>query len=259
MNEKVLSGLNSSEKVEGIYASLIDELSKEFYVFLFNPEEKRFSRQANYNEGITALSSTPSQQYNYTSGLTLRLPNLLLETYNQGKNCKLLIQRIQSLMVADPKKGQYSPTPVKFVWGKDSFGPAVVKDVSWVETSWLNGEVASARVDITLVEIPEDQLSQKARSQSSQERLQQASTTPQSLTNRQKEEARKKADKWLNNNIKKLSDNVSYIVRTKTYIITVDNNGNVTLYDKKARTLGNIGIYKNSNLNTSTNNLIRIK
>lgn len=259
MNEKVLSGLNSSEKVEGIYASLIDELNKESYVFLFNPEEKRFSRQANYTEGVTALSSTPSQHYNYTSGLTLILPNLLLETYTQGKNCKLLLQRIQSLMVADPKKGQYSPTPVKFVWGKDSFGPAVVKDVGWVETSWLNGEVASARVDITLMEIPEDQLSQKARSQASQERLQAASNTPQKLTDRQKQEARLKADNWLKTNIKKFSENVSYIVRAKNYIITTDDSGGITLYDKKARKLGTIGVYKNGSLNTSKNDLIRGK
>lgn len=259
MNEKVIAGLNSSEKVENIYASLIDELNKEVYVFLFNPEEKRFNRQANYSEGVTALTSVPSQHYNSTSGLTLQLSNLLLETYNQNKTCKLLLQRLQDLMVANPSKGQYAPTPIKFVWGKDSFGPAVVKDVSWVETSWLNGEVASARVDITLMEIPEDQQSQQVRSQSSQKRLQQVSNTAQTLTNRQKQEARIKAERWLKSNIKKLSDNISYIIRVNNYIINVDDNGLITLNDNKNRNLGTIGSYKNGNFNASKNNLIRGK
>jgi hypothetical protein len=255
MNEQVISGLNPADKVEGIYAYLIDELDNSVYTFLYNPEEKSFTRQAKYDEGVTALTSVPSQHYRYTKGLALQLTDLLLESYSRGKTCQLLLDRLQALMVADPVNGKYSPTPVYFKWGKDSFGPAVITDLSWRETSWLNGEVAAARVDITLLEIPASQLPNKAIVESSENRLKTALNKSNSLTDRQKEDASSKAKIWLNQSIKKLPDTISSLVKINAYKLSTSNNGVVTLYNAKSQTLGTIGTYKDGILNTSSNTL----
>lgn len=258
MNEQVIAGLNPANKVEGIYAYLIDELDNLTFTFLYNPEEKSFSRQARYDEGATALTSTPSQFYSYTTGLTLRLSNLLLESYSRGKTCQILLDRLQALMVADPAKGKYAPTPVYFRWGSDSFGPAVITDLSWSETSWLNGEVASARVSFTLLQIPESQLPKKAKVESSQNKLKAALKSSNKLTDRQKQDATSKAKKWLNQNLKKLPDNVSSLVRINKYKVVVGNEGTVSLTNDKSKILGTVGLYKNGKLDTSKNTLIKV-
>lgn len=260
-NTKVIEGLNSANKVSDIYAYLIDENSKSVFTFLYNPESKEFSREAKYDEGVTALNSVSSQHYNHTTGLTLELPNLLLETYNQGKSCKLLLQRLQALMVANPSKGQYSPAPVYFKWGTDSFGPAVITNLSWTETSWLNGEVASARVNLSLLEIPNSQLPQKAKVESSQNRLQAALNKAKVLTARQQEEGISKAKKWINQNRKKIRDDVSNLVVFNNYKLTISSlqatMGVINMYDSKNRLLGTVGIYKDGKLDTSNTTLLK--
>ncbi|MBD2168065.1 hypothetical protein H6G04_27140 [Calothrix membranacea FACHB-236] len=255
MNEAVISGLNPADKVEGIYAYLVDELNKSVFTFLYNPEEKSYSRQAKYDEGTAALTSTPSQFYRCTKGLTLQITDLILESYSRRKTCQLLLDRLQALMIADPANGKYAPSPVYFKWGKDSFGPAVITDLSWKETSWLNGEVASARVDITFLEIPLSQLPNKAIAETSENRLKTALNKSKVLTDRQKEDAASKAKKWLNQNIKKLPETISSIVRINNYKLSTSNSGVVTLFNSKSQTLGTIGTYKDGVLNTSSNTL----
>jgi hypothetical protein len=251
INESVLKGLNNAEKTTNIFAYLAAPSGEVVASFLFNPEEKSFARQAKFDEGVTALTSTPSQHYKYTTGLTLQLPNLLLETYNQGKTCKLVIQRLQALMVANPKQGQYAPTPVKFVWGSDSFGPCVVTDLGWRETSWLNGEVASARVNITLLEIPANTITP------SQNKLQAALNKEKVLTDRQKIDASKKANEWLKSNIKKLPESISSSIKVNKYSLTTSSTGVVTLNDSKGRKIGTVGTLVGNKFITTNNNLIK--
>ncbi|MBD2196616.1 MULTISPECIES: hypothetical protein [Calothrix] len=254
MNETVIVGLNPAKKTKNIYAYLVDELDNLTFTFLYNPEEKSFSKQAKYDEGATALTSTPSQFYSYTSGLTLRLSNLILESYTRGKTCQILLDKLQALMVADPVKGKYAPTPVYFKWGSDKFGPAVITDLSWSETSWLNGEVASARVSFTLLQIPESQLPRKAQVETSQNKLKAALKSSNKLTDRQKEDAASKAKIWLNQNIKKLPEKVSSLVKINKYKIVVQDNGIVALYTNNSKPLGVVGWYKDGKLDTSGSN-----
>ncbi|MFN6460547.1 MAG: hypothetical protein RMZ41_001700 [Nostoc sp. DedVER02] len=257
INNNVLKGLPNAERITDIYAYLIDELGQVIYSFLYNPEEKSFSRSAKYNQGITALTSIPSQQYGYTSGLTLQLDNLLLESHSEGKTCKLLLQKLQALMVADPAKGKYAPSPVTFKWGKDSFGPAVITDIKWAETAWLGGEVAQARLDITLLEIPSNQLPNKAKSESTADRLQSALSKSNLLTDRQIQEGNTKAVAWLKANVKKLPTYLSTLVKSNKYKVSVAKNGTVSMFDSKGKSLGTIGLYKNDKLDVSTGNLIK--
>lgn len=258
MNTNLINKLSPADKVLDIYATLVDELNNEVYSFLYNPEDKFFSRGAFYAEGATALSSLPSQQYRYTTGLTLSLDNLLLESYSQGRTCKTLLQDLQKLMVADPTAGKYYPTPVSFVWGKDKFGPAVITDLKWKETQWLNGEVAAARVSFTLLEIPPSQLPNKALVETSQNKLKAALKSSTRITDRQKEEAISKAKTWLKQNIKKLPENISSLIRLDKYRLSVSDNGTVTLFNQKNVLLGTVGTYKDGKLNTSNNNLSRV-
>ncbi|MEA5603713.1 hypothetical protein [Nostoc sp. UHCC 0252] len=257
INPKVLEGLNPGERTTDTYAYLVDSLNKEVFTFLYNPEEKVFSRSAKYSQAITTLTSLPAQQYNHTSGLTLQLGNLILETYGERKTCKLLLQKIQALMVADTSKGKYAPSPVTFKWGKDSFGPAVITDIQITETGWLNGEVASARLDITLLEVPGSQLPDNVKSESTGSRLKSALSTPVLLTDRQAQEGNIKAVAWLKANVKKLPENLSTLVKSNKYKLSVAKNGTVSMFDSKGKSLGTVGMYKNDKLDVSTGNLIK--
>ncbi|AFY49010.1 hypothetical protein Nos7524_3210 [Nostoc sp. PCC 7524] len=248
VNQAVLNGLNPARKVADVYAYLIDDLNKTVFVFLYNPEEKRFSRQSIYNEGITALTSTPSQQYNYTTGRTLNLSNLLLESYSSGKTCKLLLDRLQALMVANPSNRKFNLSPVYFKWGADTFGPAVITDLNWNETSWLNGQVASARVNLTLLEIPPSQLPNKALIESSDNRQQAAQNTSKVVTDRQKQDATSKTRAWLNQNVKKMSISTGNLVRSNKYKLNISSQGVITLLDSKSKLIGTVGTYKDGKI-----------
>lgn len=255
MNTNLIGKLTPADKVPGIYAYLVDELNNAVFNFLYNPEEKTFSRVANYSEGVAALTSVPSQQYNYTSGLVLSLDNLLLESYSEGKTCKSLIQDIQKLMVADPAVGKYLPSPVSFVWGKDKFGPAVITDLKWKETLWLNGEVAAARLSFNLLEIPQSQIPSKVNSQTTQGKIEASIKNGISLTEREKQEAISKSKSWLSANKKKIKDTYAALVTAGKYKISVSDAGVVTLIDLNNTVLGTIGVFRTGKLNTSTNTL----
>lgn len=257
VNSNVISGLNDAKKTSNIFAYLINEQDKTLFTFLFNPEEKSFTRTAKYDEGYTALAPIQAQFYKFTTGRTLVLPNLLLESYVSGKTCQLLLDKLQNLMVADLINSKYSPSPVFFKWGSYSFGPAVITNLSWTETSWLDGMVATARVNLQLLEIPKSQLSGfKSNVPSSQQKLEEAVNKSAILTDRQKSDAIKQAKDWLAANIKKLSDNIVALIRTQTYKFNVTDNGLVSLLNKKNELLGPIGIYKDNKLDTSNNTFI---
>lgn len=257
INNKVLEGLTPGDRITDIYAYLIDGVGKEVFNFLYNPEQKEFSRSAKYSSSVTALTSLPSQQYSHTTGLILQLSDLLLESHSEGKTCKLLLQRLQGLMVADPSKGKYAPSPVTFKWGKDTFGPAVITNLKWVETGWLGGEVASARVDITLEEVPATSSPNKSKSEAPGDRLQTALNKTNLLTDRQVDEASVKANQWLKSNTKKLSESISNLVKSGNYKISVTKNGTISMFSNKNKSLGTVGLYKNDKLDVSSSSLIK--
>ncbi|MFS0515149.1 hypothetical protein ACEYW6_10550 [Nostoc sp. UIC 10607] len=250
-NPNVIKGLNAAEKVVDIYATLTDKEGKPLFTFLFNPESKRYSRRADYTEAPTALTSTPSQQYKYTTGLTLLLNNLLMQSYAEGKTCKLLLQKLQGLMVADPTNSKLTPALVYFTWGSDKFGPAVITSLDWSESSWLNGEVAAARVNLTLLEVP----ILKLASTPTVKDLEAASTKTVVLTPRQVNEAADAATKWLKANVKKLPEKITALVKVNKYKLSTDPQGNVTIFSSKNENLGIVGNYKNGKFTTTNNSL----
>lgn len=240
VNEAVISSLPSATRNDSIYAYLVDNLGNNVYTFLFNPESKSFNVRANYAEGAAALTSLPSQSYQYTSGLTLQLSNLILESWARSKSIKPLLDSLLSLTKADPAKGKYSPSPVTFVWGSSRFGLAVITSLDWTETAWIGGEPASARVNMTLLEVPP-----VSKQENPQTKLTTKATTPQPLTDRQKAEAISKARDYIKTNLRSVKSDVALLYRSGRYSLSVDSSGVVSFLDSKKKLLGVVGTYKN--------------
>lgn len=227
-------------------ATLIDLQEQVVWVFMYNPEDKQFSREAKYAEAPTAATSLPSQQYLYTTGRTLKLTNLLLLGWCQNQPIRSLLNNLQALMVVDAEpsspqnsteEGQtatptaFSPKLVRFAWGSERFGPAVVTAVSWRETAWLGGEPADATVDLTLLEVPDPDTYPKQQAAIEQATAEAAESAEVNLTDRQREDARKAAGEWLNNNsnLDKLPPAVREAVKAKRYSWLTNVQGEVRI------------------------------
>lgn len=252
MNEQLLNQLKSGTLAGDIYAKLINEQGSTLFEFLFNPEEKQYSSQAKYTETPTALTKLPNYNYNYTTGLTLTLPNLILVSHSRGKTLTNLFNSLRELMVADIANKRYEPLRVKFVWGSDTFGSAVITDISWVENEWLSGEVAGARLNMTLLQVPSTLINNPDTFKS---KLNDASKKKTLLTDRQKQEASTKANKWLTDNIKKIKNPLTSIIKAKKYKLLTSNDGVVTMLNTKNNLIGTIGTYRGTTLDTSKNTI----
>lgn len=247
-NEAVINTLPDVEKVDNIYANLSDEGGNTLYTFLFNPQEKSFSRSSTYSEAATSLTAVPYQQYKYTSGLKLSLPNLILESYNRGKSLEDLITSLQSLMVVTAPNTY--PPKLYFNWGTYSFGPCVLTNLNWTETSWLNGKVADIRLSIDLLEIPKPKLLKEPPKP--------ADLSNTTLTSRQQDDGREAAKKWLSENVSKLTPTVSELVRTKSYKLSLNPSTNeIKIFSPANKELGLIGVYDGKQLNTTKSTILK--
>jgi hypothetical protein len=245
INEIILNQLPSVTKVTGIFAKLVDEKGQILFEFLFNPSEKKFSTSAKYVEIATALTSKPVQNFSHSTGLTLTLPNLLFMAHAQGRSVREEMQKLVNLSKADVANKRYSPPKVKFVWGSDSFGLSVVTSVDWTESYWLDGQVAGCQVNLTLLEVGSDEPANPTDNPAATEsKLKAASRQQPKLTARQREDANKKGEKFIQSNIKKLKPAIATLVRSKKYSISTDDYGVVTLLDARGVKVGTVGIYR---------------
>lgn len=224
------------------------------FTFLANPEKLDWSRKANYSPSGAALTSVQSLQYYNTEGRSLSIKDLLLETWYQRRSIRPLLEQLQALLVPDPKNQQLHPKVLSFVWGGSRFGPCVLTDISWQETAWLNGEPASARLDMTLIEIPptdDDPVTRIYREQPLEEAEEGALSAP--LTDRQREEASTEAKKWLTDNAGKLPQSLQERVRSSRFKLASDaETGIVTLFDDKGAELGKVGRWDGREFTTDT-------
>ncbi|MGJ3244935.1 MAG: hypothetical protein ACFE0I_02540 [Elainellaceae cyanobacterium] len=234
MNSQFLSSLPQAQKSSAIAAYLIDEQGNQ-YPFLYNPETQNYSRSANYIENPTALRSVQAKQYSHTSGRTLSLPNLLMESHSAQRSLRPLIDGLQSLLIANPSQGLYSPPVVYFLWGSERFGPAVLTSLNWEVTLILSGEPAEARVSLTLEEIPPDGSKTAQPNESTLNDV--------ALTDRELEEASVLASDFLESNFRRLSGSIREGLRTQRYSINVAQDGQIGLLDTDGSSLGSIGIY----------------
>jgi Contractile injection system tube protein len=235
------------------------------YIFLFNPSSLQFSRSAKYSETATWGQKKQDYQYYMTTGRTLKLPGLVLESWYIGKTIKPLLNGLESLMEADISKNIYNPPILSFVWGKNWFGPCVISELSWDEKGWLNGMPANATMNLTLLELPEpvrktDALAPKPKSVDDDPK----ELTPKAgeklrnpLTDRQMKEASAEAEKWLQANKDKCSDVVKGMLKNKSYfLLTEKTTGVVAFLDKSKQLIGNVGQWDGTILLTDPQNTI---
>lgn len=269
MNPRNIEALNKLKPASNTYvAAALIEYSKDItsqnklYTFLFNPSSMQFSRSAKYSETSVWGSSKQDFQYYLTTGRTLKLQNLILESWYMGKTIMPLIDGIEKLMESDIKKDKFSPPVLSFVWGKRRFGPCVISELSWDEKGWLGGMPANATMNLTLLELPEpirktDATAPKPRIDEDPKEL-----TPKNgeklrnpLTDRQREEASKEAEKWLQANKDKLSDLVRGMIKNKSYyLLTEKTTGVVGFLDKNKQLIGNVGQWDGTKLLTDPQN-----
>lgn len=187
LNLSALEALPKATKTPGIAAYLLVEGGGQL-TFLYNPSEKSFSTKAVYTEAATFGTRVPGRVFQHAGARTLRLSNLLVDTFADRRNLQPLIDSYINLTK--------SYQVVRFIWGQDSFGPAVVESLDWTETKWLNGAPAFGLVNLSLTEIPGSAQDQPVPFQTS------AQPTP--LTQRQQDNGVKSANSFLQENQFKL-------------------------------------------------------
>lgn len=229
MNIQVLNSLPAATKAGGIPAYLETPTGR--INFLYNPESKKYARQAQYAEASTGGTEISEQNYVRTGGRTLELDNLLLDSFAAGRSLKPLLKGLEKLLL--PVELGLAPPTVLFVWGSERFGPAQVSQVSWEEAAWLSGEPAQARVSLSLIQIPTALTVSPTPSP----------TGETNLTDRQREDGRNKASDWLSSNVNKLRTEVRSAYNSNRFKFLTDQVGNISILDDKDIPFGKVGTW----------------
>ncbi|RCJ20129.1 hypothetical protein A6S26_05255 [Nostoc sp. ATCC 43529] len=224
--------------------------AKPLWQFLVNPQSLRFSREAKYTE-ISPLASQRSEvQYVATTGQTLSIPDLILQTWYCGKSLRPLIEGINLLLQADIKNKKYAPPILKFQWGTREFGPCVLTNIQWEESAWLGGEPASVKLGLELKEVPKA-ISRGEIEQQKTKAMETAKTTREKqgkprlpLTDRQRADASTAAKKYLETNIKQWAADVQAAIRGNKYKLSTDaNSGAVAMIGVGGKAVGTVLVW----------------
>lgn len=243
---------SASKKSKAIAAVLLEydisgNAAKPLWLFLVNPQSLRFSREAKYTE-ISPLATARSEvQYVATTGQTLSIPDLILQTWYCGKSLRPLIEGINLLLEANIKNKKYAPPILKFQWGTREFGPCVLANIQWEESAWLGGEPASIKLGLELKEVPKA-ISRGEIEQQKTKAMETAKATREKqgkprlpLTDRQRADASAAAKKYLEVNIKQWAADVQAVTRGNKYKLSTDgSSGAVTMIGTGNKTIGTV-------------------
>ncbi len=223
---------------------------KPLWLFLVNPQSLKFSKTAEYNE-IKPLGSKVSElQYTSSSGRSLSISELILQTWYCGKSLRPLLEGVQKLLEADVKNKKYSPPILKFQMGAREFGPCVLTKLDWDESAWLGGEPASVRLNLELREVPKvvsrgeiEKAKEKATSSAKTTREQQGKPRLP-LTDRQRSDGSNAAKKYLQANINSWIADVQAAIRGNKYkLATNKSSGQVVMSDEGGKKLGTVLVW----------------
>ncbi|MBW4675974.1 MAG: hypothetical protein KME52_18705 [Desmonostoc geniculatum HA4340-LM1] len=252
-NDKAYNQLpDASKEGASIEAVLLEydisgNAAKPLWLFLVNPQSLRFSREAKYTE-ISPLASQRSEiQYSATTGQTLSIPDLILQTWYCGKSLRPLIEGINLLLEANIKNKKYAPPILKFQWGTREFGPCVLTNIQWEESAWLGGEPASVKLGLELKEVPKA-ISRGEIEQQKTKNLEAAKTTREKqgkprlpLTDRQRADASAAAKKYLEVNLRQWLPEVQALILSNRYkLITDADSGLVTMIGAGGKKIGTV-------------------
>jgi Contractile injection system tube protein len=248
------------------------------FTFLVNPQSLKWRRKAIYSDAVTAATSIPAQQYYYTTGRELQIEGVLMETWYLRRSLRPLLEQLQFLLVPDIPNQSLSPKVLTFCWGAQTFTPCVLTDLDWTEKSWLNGEPATVELSMTLLEIPPPDGDMVSRWAGEQKKItgpgDSQSGTPDSkakdakdpkgkkkiqptLTDRQTQEASKKADDFLKSNKTKFDPQVQERLKSGNYQLQVDpKSGDVNLLNGAGgAAVGKVGNWDGTQFDTTKNSL----
>ena len=131
--------------------------------FLFNPSELTLTAGPEYSKSETwgvmdNKEAGVPLQFNRMKNPQLKFNGIKLNGYVFGRQVEDLEQGLFKLMMtaggAD-NGASAGPQVLEFVWGKKTFGPCVIKDISITEKMWDNGLLVNADLNFTLEKIPE--------------------------------------------------------------------------------------------------------
>jgi hypothetical protein len=192
--------------------------------------------------------------YRNTSGTTLTLDNLLFDTYSDNRSSRELIEGLGRLTL--PSTETLTPPLVIFVYGSFIFGPAILKDLRWETIAVLNGEPAVGTISINLTQVPSSTLPNAfstrrvklnytaiVTTDSSNSSGSSTNTVPApTLTDRQKEEVRKKVLDYIGSNLNKFPVDIRTEYTAKRLIILIPSANEINMASG-GRTLGQFGSY----------------
>lgn len=218
---------------------------KRLWQFQYNPSVLRFSGESKWNAVETFAAREADQQFGSSTGLTLEIPNIYLDTFCLGKSLKPLLDGLDELRKADIRQSKFNPTILSFVFGSRRFSPCVLTRLNWDEVAWLGGEPARVQLSMTLQQLP---IPGKLGLAAIAPELQ---LPPEGLTERQRGEGSEAAKKWLTDNAQTLSPDVQNLVRSNGYKLSTDADGKVTMTNAAGQAIGILGTWDGSQLDTS--------
>lgn len=248
-NAQAYNSLPSAQKGKAEAVLLEYDISgntpKALWLFLLNPQSLKFSKSAEYNE-IKPLGSKVSElQYTNSSGRSLSISELILQTWYCGKSLRPLLEGVQKLMEADVKNKKYSPPILKFQMGTREFGPCVLTKLDWDESAWLSGEPASVRLNLELREVPkvtsrgEIEKAKEKATESAKTTREQQGKPRLPLTDRQRSDGSIAAKKYLESNINSWTADIQAIIRGSKYkLATNKSSGQVVMTDAAGKKIG---------------------
>ena len=252
INSEAINRLDSANRSLNHFARLITikggKEDQRLFEFIINPETIQTSYSAKYASAETSGTANQSQTYLNSASEPIQINKLILDTYCARKSLRKPLTALQNL--TQPVPGSLSPQSFYFVFGSEKIGLCVLTNVKIVTSKWLGGEPSYAIVDLSLLQIPDPDISPKPMNYVSTSSL-------SALTNRQKIDASKNATIWLQTNKSKIPSNIRKIISVNAYKLMTTDTGIISMLDPKNNVLGIIGSWNGKVFDSSTQTLIQ--
>jgi len=241
-NKSALNALPSAQKSGARFEAVLLEFDingneeKPAWRFLINPKELQFSQSAQYSKVSTIASSVADRQFTGGTGATLKITDMVMDTFCYGKSLRPLIEGAQALMRARIDKSEFQPPILAFKVGSRRFAPCVLISLDWVESRSLSGEPARVVMAMTLEEIPrpltkaEQEARERLKQDTIADRRESDGKPRRELTFRQIKFADDSVRAYLQANKSAFTGEIQGIISRGLYFSKVDKNtGDVTI------------------------------
>lgn len=266
MNSESLAILKSAEKtnLKTAYLKVVGNVNPLYY-FLYNPSEYSDSYSATYSTVAALVAPVPYYDYTSSSGVTREFSDLILDTYEDRRSLKEIINGLKKLMMADVGNGEYEPPDLEFYWGSEVLKPVKLVDFNYRIDAVLGGEPAKGTMSLVFKEVPvldpakaitdPSSISTEFTSNSNpteevlvtKNRARKANLNyPEqiNLTDRQILEGLFDVKQYLSKNINRYPNNIQKLIKSKNYDLDILIDGKVVLKRKGSSiTIQELGLY----------------